>query len=333
MDTKEYAQQLIANGSRLGASDLYILPMENDYYLKFRFQGQMMSAGHLSNEHGMRLILFFKFLGDMDVGEKRRPQLGSCCFSYQEQSIRLRLSTVSNYRQQESLVIRFLYQHQMRQLQFFASEQWEVLKQVTSQTGLHLFSGPVGSGKTTSMYALARLQEEQQIITIEDPVEIEESSFLQLQVQPKIGVDYDELIKLCLRHRPDLMIIGEIRDEQTARYALRAALTGHRVFATLHAKSIQGVRNRLFDLGMSKIELEQSLSSITYQRLLATVCPICGFHCQPFCSHYLQFYRVLMAIESQGQIVESWNERLLSAWKVGAISEEVYLQAQQINAQ
>lgn len=331
MDIKEMATMLIKEGQRLNASDLYVLPTKDSYHLKYRFQGQMKQIQSLSIARGEQLILFFKFLGDMDVGEKRRPQLGSCEFDCESSSQRLRLSTVSNYRQQESLVIRFLYQRQVRELSFFNLEQWSNLQNLISKTGLHLFSGPVGSGKTTSMYELARHHAHKQVITIEDPVEIEEESFLQLQVQSKIQVDYDALIKLCLRHRPDLMIIGEIRDEKTARSALRAALTGHRVFATVHAKSLQGVYDRLRDLGLTSVELKQSISSVTYQRLLPTYCPICGFHCNPYCSHYESFYRVFMAIQSNGETLDEWNQQLYQAWKVGAISEEVYYDTIQVD--
>lgn len=324
METKHFSQLLIERGLLLTASDLYILPTSKHYRLIYRCHERMIHESHLSLEEGEQLILFFKYLGEMDVGERRRPQLGSCCFLAFDKEVRLRVSSVGNYRQQESLVIRFLHRHSQTTY-FFSINQWANLQKRTQRSGLHLFSGPVGSGKTTSMYQLAK-EKERQVITIEDPVEIEEESFLQLQVQQKIQVGYDELIKLCLRHRPDLMIIGEIRDELTAQYAIRAALTGHCVFATIHAKSIHGVWQRLTELKIPATEMRQCVSTIIYQRLLPTYCPICHYHCHPYCPHFHSFYRVLMDVyPNESQL--TWNQQLLDAWKVGAISDETYQKA------
>ncbi len=117
------------------------------------------------------------------------------------------------------------------------------------------------------MYRLA-LEEKLQVITIEDPVEIEEPFFLQLQINPKIAQTYDTLLKLALRHRPDLLIIGEIRDESTAHAAVRAALTGHRVFATVHARNLEGTLVRIHELTKKKEELSECLAGVIYQELL-----------------------------------------------------------------
>ena len=124
------------------------------------------------------------------------------------------------------------------------------------QRGLYLFAGPVGSGKTTLMHELAKsLFKGQQVMSIEDPVEIKQDDMLQLQLNEAIGLTYENLIKLSLRHRPDLLIIGEIRDSETARAVVRASLTGATVFSTIHAKSIRGVYERLLELGVSEEEL------------------------------------------------------------------------------
>lgn len=127
----------------------------------------------------------------------------------------------------------------------------------------------MGSGKTTLMYQLAsEVFKNKQIITIEDPVEIKNDKMLQLQLNEDIGMTYDALIKLSLRHRPDILIIGEIRDQATARAVIRASLTGVMVFSTIHAKSIPGVYDRLIELGVNYQELENSLKLIAYQRLI-----------------------------------------------------------------
>ena len=135
--------------------------------------------------------------------------------------------------------------------------------------GLYLFAGPVGSGKTTLMHELVQERfKGQQVISIEDPVEIKQDNVLQLQVNQAIDMTYDNLIKLSLRHRPDVLIIGEIRDKETARAVIRASLTGVTVLSTIHAKSVSGVYERLLDLGVDKSELDNALQGIAYMRLI-----------------------------------------------------------------
>lgn len=164
-------------------------------------------------------------------------------------------------------MIRLLYDGQ----QPLAFWDWtpQQLSRFIQGRGLYLFSGPVGSGKTSLMYQLAKTRfQERQILTIEDPVEIKDPAFLQLQLNKDIGMTYDHLIKLSLRHRPDLLIIGEIRDTETARAVIRASLTGISVFSTVHARSIPGVYARLLELGVEPGELAESLRLVAYQRLI-----------------------------------------------------------------
>lgn len=204
----------------------------------------------------------------MNVGEKRRSQLGSCDYLVDGQVTSLRLSTVGDYRGLESLVIRLLHD-ESRELHFWFDE-IENLSSKCNRRGLYLFSGPVGSGKTTLMHELAKRRfVGQQIMSIEDPVELKQDNILQLQLNEAIGMTYDNLIKLSLRHRPDLLIIGEIRDAETARAVIRASLTGVTVFSTIHAKSVPGVYERLLELGVRQEELKNSLQGICYQRLIA----------------------------------------------------------------
>lgn len=201
------------------------------------------------------------------MGEKRRSQLGSCDYAYDQKIASLRLSTVGDYRGHESLVIRLLHDEE-QDLHFWFQDIEELGKQYR-QRGLYLFAGPVGSGKTTLMHELSKsLFKGQQVMSIEDPVEIKQDDMLQLQLNEAIGLTYENLIKLSLRHRPDLLIIGEIRDSETARAVVRASLTGATVFSTIHAKSIRGVYERLLELGVSEEELAVVLQGVCYQRLI-----------------------------------------------------------------
>ena len=261
------AQELITLAKKQGAQDIYFIPKEKIYELHMRVGDER----HLINTYDFEklgaVISHFKFIAGMNVGEKRRSQLGSCDYQHGDKVSSLRLSTVGDYRGHESLVIRLLHD-QEQELRFW----FQNIKELESdfrQRGLYLFAGPVGSGKTTLMHELAKsLFKGQQVMSIEDPVEIKQEEMLQLQLNEAIGMSYENLIKLSLRHRPDLLIIGEIRDSETARAVVRASLTGATVFSTIHAKSVRGVYERLLELGVSEEELAVVLQGVCYQRLI-----------------------------------------------------------------
>ena len=262
------AQELITLAKKQGAQDIYFIPKEKIYELHMRVGDER----HLINTYDFEklgaVISHFKFVAGMNVGEKRRSQLGSCDYQHGDKVSSLRLSTVGDYRGHESLVIRLLHD-QEQELRFWFQNLME-LENGFRQRGLYLFAGPVGSGKTTLMHELAKsLFKGQQVMSIEDPVEIKQEAMLQLQLNEAIGLNYENLIKLSLRHRPDLLIIGEIRDSETARAVVRASLTGATVFSTIHAKSVRGVYERLLELGVSEDELAVVLQGVCYQRLIA----------------------------------------------------------------
>ena len=262
------AQELITLAKKQGAQDIYFIPKEKIYELHMRVGDER----HLINTYDFEklgaVISHFKFIAGMNVGEKRRSQLGSCDYQHGDKISSLRLSTVGDYRGHESLVIRLLHD-QEQELRFWFQNLME-LENGFRQRGLYLFAGPVGSGKTTLMHELAKsLFKGQQVMSIEDPVEIKQEAMLQLQLNEAIGLNYENLIKLSLRHRPDLLIIGEIRDSETARAVVRASLTGATVFSTIHAKSVRGVYERLLELGVSEDELAVVLQGVCYQRLIA----------------------------------------------------------------
>ncbi|BDR58535.1 hypothetical protein XA3_09980 [Xylocopilactobacillus apicola] len=185
-----------------------------------------------------------------------------------QEKIYLRISTIGDFNNRESLVLRLIYPI-IDQISVFRSQDLESLEYFTQRRGLMLFSGPTGSGKTTLIYYLARkLAQKSMVMTVEDPVEVYEPTFLQTQVNLSAKMSYSEIIKACLRHRPDVLIIGEIRDETSAHAAITASLSGHLVFSTIHARSIYGVLDRLTDLGISMTTLKNCLNSVCYQRIL-----------------------------------------------------------------
>ncbi|MGT2934624.1 competence type IV pilus ATPase ComGA [Streptococcus castoreus] len=263
------AKTILKQAEQLQAQDIYILPKTNQYDLFMRIGDERRLIGVYRSDRMAHLISHFKFVAGMTVGERRRCQLGSCDYELDEDMcLSLRLSSVGDYRGQESLVIRLLH-HQKKELHYWFDGMTKVAKQVGGR-GLYLFAGPVGSGKTTLMHQLIDNQfREAQVISIEDPVEIKNEQALQLQVNNSIDMTYDNLIKLSLRHRPDVLVIGEIRDSQTARAVIRASLTGAIVFSTVHAKSIAGVYARLLELGVTRAELANCLAMIAYQRFIS----------------------------------------------------------------
>ncbi|MFI3083056.1 competence type IV pilus ATPase ComGA [Streptococcus sp. 2022WUSS135] len=264
---QEKARKMIEEAVADRVSDIYLVPRGQGYQVYHRIMDEREFVQDVAEEEVIAIISHFKFLAGLNVGEKRRSQQGSCDYDYGSGEISLRLSTVGDYRGKESLVIRLLYDND-KELKFWF-EAAERLAEEIKGRGLYLFSGPVGSGKTTLMYHLARLKfPDKQILTIEDPVEIKQEDMLQLQLNEAIGATYDNLIKLSLRHRPDLLIIGEIRDAETARAVIRASLTGATVFSTVHARSISGVYARMLELGVSPEELNNALQGIAYQRLI-----------------------------------------------------------------
>lgn len=345
VDVEEFAVQLIKHASFSGVNDIHILPEgEKIVLIYFRIDGNLVLHKSLSRADGERLISYFKYMANMDVGERRKPQSGSAHLMNNQVQYALRFSTITNFRSQETMVIRLLNQAATRLLSssaFFPQEVKEIERLAKYKSGLLLFSGPVGSGKTTTMYGLIRESshsKKQQVITVEDPVEIEEPSFLQCQVNEKAGITYSTLLRSSLRHHPDVLIIGEIRDEETAKMAIRGALTGHLILASIHAKNTIGVLSRLEELGVSKEQLHQSLLGIVYQKLVPRLCPLCAGECHPFCSHFHTENKraVLYEVMTKEQIQQtqashqsektfrSFNALLRKAVLYGYVSEDTY---------
>lgn len=268
MNPSQYIKRLLTRAIQQKATDIYILPLGDRYKFIFN-ERENKQIDSLKVNEAEQLISYLKFQANMSMSEHRRPQAGTLHRILFNSKIDLRLSTVGDYLCRESMVLRIIYRLNHSNYQLVAPQQWSQLLKLIQGQGLVLFSGPMGSGKTTTMYRL--LKEEcsnQVVLTIEDTVEIEEPSFLQLQVNVQAQMNYQNLIKLGLRHRPQVFIIGEIRDHETAQAAIEAALSGHLVLSTIHAKSASGVVSRLKQLGIAEYYIDQALLGACYQRLL-----------------------------------------------------------------
>ncbi|MDX8046002.1 competence type IV pilus ATPase ComGA [Gracilibacillus sp. S3-1-1] len=256
------------------ASDLHFIPHSQDIQLFFRSNGKRTLHTTLSKKQYMMMLAYYKFTGKMDIGENRIPQQGSIHYQYHDLNYSLRLSTLPA-NNLESLAIRILPQqniHSLHQLCLFP-EQLQTLKSwLQYQSGLLLLTGATGSGKTTTLYALLKAFTETnhyQIITLEDPIEKPIKNVLQVQINEKAGMTYDLGLKAALRHDPDIIMVGEMRDQQTAQFAIRAANTGHIVLSTLHANNAQGTIQRLLEMGIKSIDIEHSLRAVASIQLLS----------------------------------------------------------------
>lgn len=269
MEVKRWAEDLIISAKELGTSDIFISGKQDFYEVNFRTSKGLIKQEKLSLEFGQEVINYFKFIAQMDISEHRRPQVGSYIFKKDKEPIFLRFSVLGEFSGKESLVIRLITE--INSNHYFFIEQLDILMGAAIKRGLILTSGPTGSGKTSTMYYLAKkLANNKVVMTIEDPVEVFEPAFLQTQVNHEAGIDYQSLLKAALRQRPDILIIGEIRDKVTARLAVDAALSGHLVLATVHARSTLQTIARLKGLGIDSVELANCLNCVSYQRLIQT---------------------------------------------------------------
>lgn len=343
---KDEALNLIRQAKLQTVSDIHINPAKDHYTIYFRINGQMILQETATFNWGKRFISYFKFLADMDIGERRKPQSGAITYPVDESHVELRFSTMMNIHQHESLVIRILYPSQETSKQFrtfFPANYLILQKLIKRKSGLILFSGPVGSGKTTTIYQLLRQRMDQetiQVITMEDPVEIYEERFLQTEVNERANITYNGLIKASLRHHPDILMIGEIRDEETARMCIRGALTGHLMIATIHAKNTLGVIGRLQELRITDQQLQQTLIAVVSQRLISQYCHTCGGPCKVTCSHIPNNQKRLALLEiltgkplntylANGTLSKGFiplNQTLRKAWALGYVDTDQYYQ-------
>lgn len=266
----EEITQLFAAAIKRHASDIYLLPRQDDYEISLSYVGEFHSYQKVSQAKARQMVNFFKFKADMSLSERRRPQLGAWTYQTEAITVFCRLASVGTFLDQESVVIRLIYQQNDANNGYFFQEQFQQILAACYKRGLVLFAGPMGSGKTTAMYHFAKQLGDKLVMTIEDPVEIYEPHFLQLQVNDQAQMSYESLLTAALRLHPDVFVIGEIRNEQTAAIAVKAALSGHLVLSTVHAQNVYGVFLRLLNLGVSPADLDQTVQLVSYQRLIET---------------------------------------------------------------
>ncbi|MFA5356744.1 MAG: ATPase, T2SS/T4P/T4SS family [Candidatus Omnitrophota bacterium] len=273
--------QIILEGWKKRATDIHIEPYRNGVNLRYRIDGLLYDAnipGEIKNFLNA-IISRIKIMSNLNIVERRLPQDGRAIVKVQEQVLDLRISTIPTPFG-ESVVIRILPTQMLFSLEKLglAKRDLKIFETfIQKPHGIIFVTGPTGSGKTTTLYAsLNRINtKERKIITIEDPIEYEMNGIIQIQVQPEIGLDFARGLRSILRHDPDVIMVGEVRDLETAEIAIRVALTGHLIFSTLHTNDAPSGIARLLDIGVEPYLLASSVEAFLAQRLIRLICPEC----------------------------------------------------------
>ncbi len=272
--------QLILDAYRMKASDIHLEPMEKRYRVRYRVDGALREVEGPPKYLQANFTSRVKIMSKLDITEKRIPQDGRIQLSTGDKDIDLRVSSIPTTHG-ESIVMRILdkasIQLDIPKLGFYADDLEIVTKIIGLPDGIFLVTGPTGSGKTTSLYAFLNTinSPSRKIITVEDPIEYQLAGINQVQVDRHVDMTFAAALRSMLRQAPNIIMIGEIRDLETADIAINAALTGHLVFSTLHTNDAPGAIARLVDMGVKPFLVATALRAVMAQRLLRRICPEC----------------------------------------------------------
>lgn len=278
--------RMITDAVQMKASDIHIEPMERNMRIRFRLDGVLYEMYRPPLEKAKPLISRLKVMADLDIAEKRRPQDGRIRVKEGERVVDIRVSTLPTDFG-EKIVLRILDKSQlcldMSKLGFEEHDLCVFQKTISLPYGMILVTGPTGSGKTTTLYAaLNHLNKtETNITTIEDPIEYHLAGINQTHARPEIGLGFAAVLRSILRQDPNVIMVGEIRDHETAEIAVRAALTGHLVFSTLHTNDAPSAITRLIEMGIEPFLVASSVKLIVTQRLVRTLCNSCKYPVEP----------------------------------------------------
>ncbi len=276
----KFVNSLIFRAVKEKASDIHIEPFEKEFVVRFRIDGVLVDIIRQPKRAHAAIASRIKVMGTLDIAEKRLPQDGRIKIKIAGKDVDLRLSTVpTNFG--ERIVMRILEQSgtplQLAQLGFRPDSVLEIDKLINRKYGIILVTGPTGSGKSTTLSAcLVKLNHpERNIMTVEDPIEYQIPGINQVQVNAKIELSFARALRAFLRQNPDIIMVGEIRDRETAEIAINASLTGHLVLSTIHTNDAAGAPTRLIDMGVEPFLVASSLLGIIAQRLVRKVCTKC----------------------------------------------------------
>jgi len=276
-----FVNKILANAHQSRATDIHIEPYAHDVMIRYRIDGVLhdIKVPHHVKQYQESLISRIKILANLDISEHRLPQDGRIKIKTQKDTLDLRVSIMPTAFG-ESVNIRLLSSTELldlAQLGFNEKNQNIISSLIVKSHGIVFLTGPTGSGKTTTLYScLNKMKKrDKKIITIEDPIEYQLEGVTQIQVHPKIGLTFGKGLRSMLRHDPDVIMVGEVRDGETAEIAIRSSLTGHLVFSTLHTNDAPSAITRLLDMGVEPYLISSSIEAVIAQRLVRKLCSQC----------------------------------------------------------
>lgn len=284
--------ELLAGGIAARASDIHIEPEEQGIAVRHRIDGVLALARTIPRAVGPALVSRIKIISGLDIADRLRPQDGRARVAINGVAVDLRVSTLPASHG-EKVVVRVLdVRSAVLTLEGMGFHRWELARidqLLQAREGLILVTGPTGSGKTTTLYAALRRLKERgvNIVTVEDPIEYRLPGIVQVQVNEKAGLTFASALRSIMRQDPDVLLIGEIRDRETAEIAIQASLTGHLVLSTLHTNDAPSAVTRLVDIGVASYKIATAVKGVLAQRLIRRLCPAChgvGGSC-PQCGH------------------------------------------------
>jgi len=262
------------------ASDIHIEALTDKIRIRYRINGILKEVAEIDKSYLSSIVSKLKILSSLDIVEKRKPQDGRFSLKYKGREIDFRTSIMPTMNG-EKIVIRILdkfnYNFTLDDLYLSEKNKRIFYKAINQNNGIILVNGPTGSGKSSTLYSILKYKnkEEVNISTVEDPIEYQIEGINQIQCRNEIGLDFATILRALLRQDPDILMVGEIRDRETAEIAVKASLTGHLVFSTLHSNDSLGCINRLVNLGIDNYLLSLVLQMIVSQRLVRKLCPYC----------------------------------------------------------
>ena len=283
---KRLVNSLLWQAAKEEASDVHIDPTPRETIVRYRIDGVLQQVTVFPRQVHVTVVNRIKVMSRLDIAQKGLPQDGRSMVLIAGRKIDIRVSTVPTVHG-EKIVMRLLFQEeklmQLRHLGLAKYILQPYQNMINSSGGIILVTGPTGSGKTTTLYAsLAEIDNEaRNIITIEDPVEYKLSGYSQIEVKPKVGLTFANALRSVLRQDPDVIMVGEMRDTETAQIAIQSALTGHLVFSTVHTNSAPATITRLIDMGIEPFLVSSSIIGVLAQRLVRRICPDCRKSYQP----------------------------------------------------
>lgn len=278
--SEDFLLNVIYEAKEIGSSDIHFEAFEKQHRVRFRIDGKLIEKYMITLDDYPKIINRIKIMSGLDISEKRLPQDGRINLSTETEDFDIRVSSLPTLHG-EKLVLRILSKNnltvQLENLGFTKDELEMYESSVKKPNGIVLISGPTGSGKTTTLYATLKLlnKKDTNILTIEDPIEYTLEGVNQVQLRENIGLDFASTLRTFLRQDPDIIMVGEIRDVETANMAIRAALTGHLVLSTIHTNSAWSTISRLVDMGIPPFLIASTLNVSVAQRLVRKLCNSC----------------------------------------------------------